>query len=145
MEEKRVCVARRPRVLSPCQELVLVPAKRASRAQCKSTSPSQRLCHSPWPESSRQSGPVFTPSWFYRPTVAPLLLCWVSELTAMPRLLGVSPGTAMPHWDALNCCRCVGGVLPMPVTQPRVTGPSPGTPPGHSSVPGLTRPLDQIR
>lgn len=112
MEEKRVCVARRPRVLWPCQELVLVPAKRASHAQCKSTSPSQRLCHSPWPESSRQSGPVFTPSWFCRPTVASLLLWWVSELTAMPRLPGVSPGTAVPHWDALNCCHCVGGVLP---------------------------------
>ena len=102
MEEKRVCVARRPRVLLPCQELVLVPAKRASRAQCKSPSPGPRLCHSPWPESSRQSGPVFTPSWFCRLTVDSLLLWWVSEFTAMPRLPGVSPGTAVPHWDALK-------------------------------------------
>ena len=105
-------VARRPLILLPHQELVPIPAKRASGAQSKSTSPGQRLCHSPWPEISQQSGPVFTPSWFCRPTVASLLLWWVSELTAMPRLPGVSPSTAVPRWDALNCCRCVGGALP---------------------------------
>ena len=121
MEEKQVNVARRPLILLPHQELVPLPAKRASGAQSKSTSPGQRLCHSPWPESSRRSGPVFTPSWFCRPTVASLLLWWVSELTAMPRLPGVSPGTAVPHWDAVNCCCCVGVHFRVPITQPRVT------------------------
>lgn len=39
----------------------------------------------------------------------------------MPGLPGVSPGTAVPHWNVLNCCCCVGGHFRLPVTQPRVT------------------------
>lgn len=50
-----------------------------------------------------------------------LLLWWVSEFTAVPRLPEVSPGMAVPHWDALNCCCCVGGHFQVSVTQPRVT------------------------